>query len=78
MTEAELSALATRALEGLGLASADAAQVAYVLVMGDLFGHATHGVLRLESYGQRIDAGAIDPRAQPGVEPVAPASMRCP
>ena len=76
MTEAELQSLATRALEGLGLARADASEVARILVMGDLFGHATHGVLRLESYGQRIDAGAIRADAQPVLEDLAPAIVR--
>ncbi|HUP97309.1 MAG TPA: Ldh family oxidoreductase [Usitatibacter sp.] len=76
MTEAELQRLAERALRGLGLAARDATQVARVLVLGDLFGHATHGVLRLESYGERVDAGAIDPRAAPMVESVAPAVAR--
>ena len=76
MTEAELGALAVRALEGLGLAHGDAERTAWVLVMGDLMGHATHGVLRLESYGDRIARGAIDPRARPAIERVAPALAR--
>jgi len=76
MTEAELGALATRALEGLGLPAANAATVARILVMGDLFGHATHGVLRLESYGERIRNGAISATAEPVVEDVAPAIAR--
>ena len=76
MTEAELTSLARRALEGLGLSARDAAQVARILVMGDLFGHGTHGVLRLESYGQRIDAGAIRADAQVLIEAVAPAIAR--
>jgi len=76
MTEAELTRLAVGALRGLGLAAGDAAAVARILVMGDLFGHSTHGVLRLESYGQRIDAGAIRADAQPAVEAVAPAVAR--
>ena len=76
MTEAELGALATRALEGLGLPPANAATVARILVMGDLFGHATHGVLRLESYGDRIRNGAISATAEPVVEEAAPAIAR--
>ena len=76
MTESELGALAARALEGLGLARADAERTAWVLVMGDLLGHATHGVMRIETYGDRIERGAIDPRAQPGIERVAPALAR--
>ena len=76
MTQDELSRLAVRALEGLGLRASDAQQVARILVLGDLFGHATHGVLRLESYGQRIDAGAIRADAQPQLEDVSPAIVR--
>ncbi len=76
MTPGELQALATRALEGLGLAGDDAARVAEVLVMGDLFGHATHGVLRIESYGDRIERGAIDARARPIVEDLGTALAR--
>jgi LDH2 family malate/lactate/ureidoglycolate dehydrogenase len=76
MTEAELTALATRALVGLGLDGADAAQAARILVMGDLFGHHTHGVMRLETYGQRIDLGAIRVGVPIVVEPVAPSIAR--
>lgn len=76
MTPDGLQALAARALEGLGLAAADADRVARILVLGDLFGHATHGVLRIESYGDRVDRGAIDPRARPTVESLAPAMAR--
>jgi LDH2 family malate/lactate/ureidoglycolate dehydrogenase len=76
MTETELTALATRALVGLGLAAQDAAAVARILVMGDLFGHHTHGVTRLETYGQRIDLGAIVVGAVIGVEEVAPAIVK--
>jgi LDH2 family malate/lactate/ureidoglycolate dehydrogenase len=76
MTEPELEALATRALRGLGLTAANAATTARILVMGDLFGHATHGVLRLESYGERIRNGAISATAEPVVEEAAPAIAR--
>jgi LDH2 family malate/lactate/ureidoglycolate dehydrogenase len=73
MTEAQLSDLATRALVGLGIAHAHAQEVARILVMADLFGHPTHGVGRLESYGERIDAGAIKADATIRVEAAAPA-----
>jgi ureidoglycolate dehydrogenase (NAD+) len=73
MTEAELSDLAQRALVGLGLAPPDAREVARILVMGDLFGHATHGVGRLESYGERIELGAIRADATIRVQAAAPA-----
>jgi ureidoglycolate dehydrogenase (NAD+) len=72
MTEAELTALATKALTGLGVAPGDAADAARILVLGDLFGHHTHGVSRLESYGERIDNGAVKVDAPIRLEPVAP------
>ena len=49
MTEAELTRLAVRVLEASGVARSDAEEAARILVTGDLMGHATHGVLRLES-----------------------------
>jgi LDH2 family malate/lactate/ureidoglycolate dehydrogenase len=58
MTQDELEQLARNAFAGLGLAPEDAADAARVLVLGDLFGHHTHGVSRIESYGERIDLGA--------------------
>lgn len=76
MTEAQLLDLARRALAGLGVAPADAEDTARILVTGDLMGHATHGVLRLESYGARLRSGAIDARARITVEKAAPAVLR--
>ena len=76
MTEGELLDLARRALAGLGVPAADADDTARILVTGDLMGHATHGVLRLESYGARLRGGAIDARARVAVEKVAPAVLR--
>ena len=62
--EEELSALATQALEGLGMLRKDAVDAARILVMGDLFGVHTHGVSRLESYAERMKGGGTNPRAQ--------------
>jgi ureidoglycolate dehydrogenase (NAD+) len=76
MTADELEALATRALIGLGLQAGEAADAARILVMGDLFGHHTHGVLRLESYGQRVDLGAVRVGAPIAIEQVAPAIVK--
>jgi LDH2 family malate/lactate/ureidoglycolate dehydrogenase len=74
--EAELTALAICALRGLGVNARDAERTARILVLGDLFGHHTHGVLRLDSYGERLKIGGIDARAEPRVEEVAPAMAR--
>ena len=76
MTEAELTELATRAVLRLGASAGDAADVARILVMGDLFGHHTHGVSRLESYGARALSGALDARATVRVERISPAVAR--
>jgi LDH2 family malate/lactate/ureidoglycolate dehydrogenase len=74
--ERELTALACDALEGLGVDRDDAQRVARILVLGDLFGHHTHGVLRLESYGERLQIGGINPRPVVREEELAPALVR--
>lgn len=71
MTEAALLDLAARALVGLGVAPGDAADAARILVLGDLFGHHTHGVSRLESYGERLEIGGIKAAAHIRVEKVS-------
>jgi ureidoglycolate dehydrogenase (NAD+) len=76
LTEAALAGLATRALVGLGLEASDAADCARVLVLGELMGLSTHGVGRIESYGERIDLGGIKARPAIRVERVAPAMAR--
>ena len=76
MTEAELEALATRALRGLGVDPAQAEDTARILVLGDLFGHHTHGVSRLESYGERLLLGGIKADAAIRVERVAPGMLK--
>lgn len=76
LTEAALADLATRALAGLGLEARDAADCARILVLGELMGLATHGVGRIESYGERIDLGGIKARPAIRVERVAPAMAR--
>jgi LDH2 family malate/lactate/ureidoglycolate dehydrogenase len=76
MTEAELAALTARALAGLGVPRADAEDAARILVLGDLFGHHTHGVARMESYGERLRLGGINPRARIHAEAAAPGIVK--
>jgi LDH2 family malate/lactate/ureidoglycolate dehydrogenase len=76
MTEAELAALAARALRGLGVDHIQAEDTARILVLGDLFGHHTHGVSRLESYGERLELGGIKAAADIRVETVAPGMLK--
>lgn len=74
--EAELTALGIRAFQGLGLTRKDAADTVRVLVLADLFGLSTHGLSRVESYGERLLSKGI--KAQPNitVEQVAPAMVK--
>src|SRR5258705_13616009 len=55
------------------MSAGDAAQVAQVLVLADLFGIHTHGVQRIPQYLGRVDAGGLDLHAQGVAEVVAPA-----
>ena len=73
MTEAELLSLGTRAFQGLGLPEDDAADVARILVLADMFGLSTHGLSRIESYGERLRVKGINPQAKVAVTSVAPA-----
>ena len=72
-SEAELTDLATRAFQGLGLTQADAADVVKVLVLADLFGLSTHGLSRIESYGERLLIKGINARPNIAVQAPAPA-----
>jgi LDH2 family malate/lactate/ureidoglycolate dehydrogenase len=74
--EAELNALAIRALAGAGLAHADAVDTARILVMAEMFGLPTHGLSRIESYGDRLLRGGIDAKARVEVERVAPSMAK--
>jgi LDH2 family malate/lactate/ureidoglycolate dehydrogenase len=55
----------TRVLESLGVPAADAALVADSLVQADLWGHGSHGMLRLPWYAARLRSGAISPATEP-------------
>lgn len=72
-SEAELTALGTQAFQGLGLPLDDARDVARILVMADLFGLSTHGLGRVESYGERLMVKGINARPNITVERPAPA-----
>lgn len=52
--EKALQDLSSQALRGLGLADDDATDAARILVLAELFGVTTHGVSRIESYGERL------------------------
>lgn len=72
----ELAALAAGALHSYGLSEDDACRSSEILVLADMFGLHTHGVSRVESYGQRLELGGIDASATPRVERSSPAIGR--
>jgi LDH2 family malate/lactate/ureidoglycolate dehydrogenase len=72
LTEAELIDLGERAFRGLGLSVADARDVAKILVIADLFGLSTHGLSRIESYGERLEVDGIAKLANVSTVRVAP------
>lgn len=64
---AALRDLGTRVLTALGVPVQDGALVADSLVQADLWGHQSHGMLRLPWYAARLRSGAMRPRVEPVV-----------
>jgi L-2-hydroxycarboxylate dehydrogenase (NAD+) len=58
-------ALAIRVLTGLGVPEAAAGEQADLLLEGDLRGHASHGLRRLDVLAQRLRNGAVRASAEP-------------
>src|SRR5688572_24698386 len=56
---------ATAVYEGVGLPHGDARLVADTLVQADLWGHQSHGVLRLGWYLERVQNGVMKPVTKP-------------
>jgi len=73
ISEIELRVLGKQAFQGLGLSADHAADVVEILVLADLFGLSTHGLSRIESYGERLEVGGIAKNPTIGVDRVAPA-----
>src|SRR5579871_2337082 len=53
--------------ERCGMPLADARLAADTLVQADLWGHQSHGVMRLSWYAGRLKAGVCDPNAKPAL-----------
>jgi LDH2 family malate/lactate/ureidoglycolate dehydrogenase len=60
-----LIAFATAVYAGAGVPEADAHLIADTLVQADLWGHQSHGVLRLGWYLDRLRNGVMRPVTQP-------------
>ena len=64
-TPERLTTLASAVLEAEGVPAADAGLIARCLVQAELWGHPSHGMLRLGWYVARIRSGVVDPAAKP-------------
>jgi LDH2 family malate/lactate/ureidoglycolate dehydrogenase len=62
---ARLREFADEVYRKAGMNGADAALCADTLVQADLWGHQSHGVMRIPWYLERIRAGVCDPKAKP-------------
>lgn len=76
LSEDALTNLAIGCLRKLGVPKKSAAQCARVLVLADMMGIHTHGVMRVLSYGERLSIGGIDATAIPQPEMLASALGR--
>ena len=74
--ERDLIELGSKAFCKLGLDVCDANDVVRILVTADLFGLSTHGMGRIESYGERLVIGGINAHPNIRIENVAPAMVR--
>jgi LDH2 family malate/lactate/ureidoglycolate dehydrogenase len=60
-----LALFAKRVYENLGVPEQDAKLLADTLVQADLWGHQSHGVMRLSWYAARIEAGVMQAKTSP-------------
>lgn len=73
--EEHLRALGKRAFQNLGMSDEDSDDLVQILLIADLFGLSTHGFSRIESYGDRLKIGGINPRPNIQIERLAPAMI---
>ncbi len=76
LTESQLIDLATNGLAAFGVPRDAARRAAHILAIAEMMGIRTHGLARVQSYGERLAIGGIDPGALPKVEKVAPGLRR--
>ena len=73
--QAELLRYCTDLFVAKGMRAADAAIVADMLVWANLRGVDSHGAMRIPSYLDQIRKGEFDPKAQPTLRPLLPATF---
>ncbi len=73
--EAELARFLTAIFAAKGMSADGAATLAEVLVWANLRGVDSHGAMRIPSYLDQIRKGEFDPKAQPKLRPLMPATF---
>src|SRR2546426_7474446 len=71
-----LESTATRIFEALGAPAGDAAWIARLLVLANLRGHDSHGVIRIPQYAEGVKTGGIDPKSPMTVTAETPVTAR--
>jgi hydroxycarboxylate dehydrogenase B len=71
-----LESTATHIFERLGAPPGDAAWIAHLLVLANLRGHDSHGVIRIPQYAQAVKIGGIDPKSPVTIVAETPVTAR--
>jgi uncharacterized oxidoreductase len=71
-----LEGTATRIFQGLGAPRGDAVWIARLLVLANLRGHDSHGVIRIPQYALAVKTGGIDPTSPVTVVAETPVTAR--
>src|SRR3989441_13352230 len=71
-----LESTATRIFEALGTPAGDAAWIATLLVLANLRGHDSHGVIRIPQYAEAVRKGTVDPKSPIAVTAETPVTAR--
>ncbi len=72
----QLESTAARIFEALGAPAGDAAWVAHLLVLANLRGHDSHGVIRVPQYAEAVKKGTVDPTSPVTVVAETPVTAR--
>ena len=71
-----LESTATRIFQGLGAPPGDAVWIARLLVLANLRGHDSHGVIRIPQYALAVKTGGMDPTSPVTVVAETPVTAR--
>jgi len=76
LSEQDAVALVTQAFMGAGVSASMAQDAAQMLTTAQMMGIDTHGLARVTNYIDRINAGGVNPKADPVITSPAPALLQ--